>query len=301
MSGRRSSGEIARSQLARWMSALPSPCYDVAVVPALPNHGPVLRRRFDAVELMKALPWLRRENLHSHVYARPSASRHILLDDLTPAAAARLGVKHHIAAIVETSPMNLQAWITVSAHPVPMALATAAAKLLAARYGGDPGSADARHLGRMVGFINRKPKHEHPHHPGGFPWVQLRRAAGGVCPNGAALLAEAQARIHPVSGESMAPLGLGPRSALAADDAPLRAARWREGLAAALPAGQRLDRSRADYSVAAHLLRAGAGPDVAAEVLRGGDRARGLLPDQGERYVRRTVEAVLRRGREARA
>lgn len=300
MSGRRSSGEIARSQLARWMSALPSPCYDVAVVPASTGGGPVQRRRYDERELMKALPWLRRENLGSHVYGRPSATQHVLIDDLTPAAAARLGVKHHIAAIVETSPGNFQAWITVSAHPVPVALATAAAKLLAARHGGDPGSADARHLGRCPGFTNRKTRHEAPSRRGQFPWVTLRRAAAGVCPNGAALLAAARARLEAVPEARIAPAQVDVGRPLSADEAARIAARWRVGLAALLPAGTHLDRSRQDFSVAAHLLRAGAGPDMIVEVLQGGDRARGLPCGHRDDYIRRTVEAALRRGREAR-
>jgi hypothetical protein len=60
------------------------------------------------------------------------------------------------AAVVETSPGNLQAWLK-HGETLHEAASTRAAQLLAERFGGDPGSADWRHFGRLAGFTNPKP------------------------------------------------------------------------------------------------------------------------------------------------
>jgi len=49
--------------------------------------------------------------------------------------------------------------VRLSATPLLPDLATAAARELAERYGGDPHAADWCHYGRLVGFTNRKPEH----------------------------------------------------------------------------------------------------------------------------------------------
>jgi len=54
--------------------------------------------------------------------------------------------------------------VRVSPAPLEPAVATAIARHLARTYGGDGGSAEGRHLGRLAGFTNQKP--------------------GGVCPMG---------------------------------------------------------------------------------------------------------------------
>ncbi len=56
------------------------------------------------------------------------------------------------------------------------ATSTCAAKQLAARFGGDPSSADWRHFGRLAGFTNPKPERQLP--SGMRPFARLRSATG---------------------------------------------------------------------------------------------------------------------------
>jgi hypothetical protein len=55
---------------------------------------------------------------------------------------------------------------------------TAAAKLIAARFGGDRSGADWRHFGRLAGFTNQKLQHCLP--SGLTPFVRLRHASGEI-------------------------------------------------------------------------------------------------------------------------
>ena len=107
--------------LARWLAALPAPAYDLRLVPA-GGDGPVLCRRLDAAGLMAALPWVRARNAAGcHAFCRPGPPRHVLVDDLGLAALDALAAAHRVAAAVETSPGNHQAWLTLSADDVPPA------------------------------------------------------------------------------------------------------------------------------------------------------------------------------------
>jgi len=125
------------------------------------------------------------------IYIRPAGSVGlVLVDDLKAHALAQLkrdGLAP--AVVVETSPANYQAWLRVSQEPIPPEQATAAARILATRYGGDIASADFRHYGRLAGFTNRKPQHRQAN--GQFPYVLLRGASGTLATNAAALLSEA--------------------------------------------------------------------------------------------------------------
>ncbi len=121
-------------------------------------HGPTNRmtsRVWTPEEVQAALSWLRRENLRGcNVYVRPVAWQGatpasagiVLVDDLTREGVAQLhrdGLRP--AVVTETSPRNYQAWVRLSSAPLAPALATQAARELAARYGGDRASADWRH------------------------------------------------------------------------------------------------------------------------------------------------------------
>jgi hypothetical protein len=131
------------------------------------------------------------------VYFRPYAGDHnagYILPDLdhpVPGILARLRAQgHQPCVVIETSPGRWQAWIRVSAVPLVPPLATWIAKL-AEMYGVDRASADWRHLGRLVGFINRKP--ERRQRDGLAPWVNRMYARSGLAPNAAALLEAATA------------------------------------------------------------------------------------------------------------
>ena len=81
------------------------------------------------------------------------------------------------AAVVETSPGNFQAWLK-HGEVLDEVTSTRAAKLLAERFGGDPGSADWRHFGRLAGFTNPKPSRRLA--SGLQPFARLLEASGQV-------------------------------------------------------------------------------------------------------------------------
>jgi hypothetical protein len=111
--------------------------------------GKMLIRSWDTAEVVKAVPWLKRQNARGHdIYIRPEGSQGIVLvDDLTAAARVRMRADGYApAVIVETSPHNFQAWVRVAAEPIPPAVATEVGRELATRYGADMNSANFRHL-----------------------------------------------------------------------------------------------------------------------------------------------------------
>ena len=75
--------------------------------------------------------------------------------------------------------------VTLSRDEIEPHVATAAAKLLAQRYGGDPGAANWRQMGRLPGFTNRK---EIYCEDGLYPWTGLARPVRRDVPPGAAML-----------------------------------------------------------------------------------------------------------------
>ena len=91
----------------------------------------------------------------------------------------------------QNSPGHLQGWIHLSRTPLEPAVATAAGKLLATAYGGDPASTDWRHLGRLAGFTNQKPARRTL--AGYAPWVKVVDTQAGLAPQADALLQAARA------------------------------------------------------------------------------------------------------------
>jgi hypothetical protein len=173
----------------------------------------MIPRRWTREQLERSIPWLRRMNGRDHdVYIRPGSGAGasvglVLVDDLTAAAVARMvadGVPP--ALVLETSPHNFQAWVRLSPTPISAEDATLAARVLAARYGGDPNSADWRHYGRLAGFTNRKPGRRRP--DGQQPYVLVREASGATAQNALqGLLRDAETRKprHPAIGAPRPP------------------------------------------------------------------------------------------------
>lgn len=93
---------------------------------------------------------------------------------------------HDPCVVLQTSPGHLQAWIYLSTSPLEPAVASAAGRLLARAYGGDLGSADWRHLGRLAGFTNQKPARRTP--AGYAPWVKIVHTRAGLATHAHALL-----------------------------------------------------------------------------------------------------------------
>jgi hypothetical protein len=175
------------------LEALGAECFDIGVKRV--DGTMVLREGWGARQVLKSLLWLRRENLNrGHIYVRPAGAHGLsLVDDLKAAAIARMKADGFApAAVVETSPGNFQAWLK-HGEVLDEAASTRAAKLLAERYGGDPGSADWRHFGRLAGFTNPKPNRRLA--SGLQPFARLLEANGQVYRQASLFIAEVRAAL----------------------------------------------------------------------------------------------------------
>ena len=164
--------EAVRKQIA----AMGCERFDIGVL--RPNGTMILRDSRRSDEIMSFIGWLRHENsAGAHIYIRPAGPHALtLIDDLTREGIERMSAEgYEPALVVETSPENFQAWLK-HAQVLDERVGTAVAKELAARFGGDPSSADWRHFGRLAGFTNQKP--ERRLSSGLAPFVLLRQASG---------------------------------------------------------------------------------------------------------------------------
>lgn len=193
--------QAIRTQLA----AMPNELYLIRLI-----HHPT-RRAFPGERLWTAeqlgsaaiVRFLRVRNSEGcDVYVQPYADDHnagyilLDLDRAQPAAIATMRAHGHDPCVVlQTSPGHLQAWVHLSCSPLEPAVATAAGKLLAAAYGGDPASTDWRHLGRLAGFANQKPARRTL--TGHAPWVKVVDTQAGLAPRAEALLQSARALASP--------------------------------------------------------------------------------------------------------
>src|SRR6266851_1025398 len=175
------------------LEALGAECFDIGVKRT--DGTMILREGWDAKQVLKSLLWLRRENLNrGHIYVRPAGGHGLsLVDDLKADALARMKAEgFEPAVVVETSPGNFQAWLK-HGEMLDEAVSTRAAKLLAERYGGDLGSADWRHFGRLAGFTNPKPNRRLA--SGLQPFARLLEARGQVYSRAPAFIAKVRAAV----------------------------------------------------------------------------------------------------------
>jgi len=175
------------------LEALGAECSDIGVKRL--NGTMVLREGWGAKQVLKSLLWLRRENLNrGHIYVRPAGTHGLsLVDDLKADTFVRMKADGFApAVVVETSPGNFQAWLK-HGEVLDEATSTRAAKLLAERYGGDPGSADWRHFGRLAGFTNPKPNRRLA--SGLQPFARLLEARGQVYRQALVFIAEVRASL----------------------------------------------------------------------------------------------------------
>ncbi len=162
-------------------------------------------RLWTAAQLVSAatIRFLRARNcegcdVYIHPYSGNQNAGYVLvdLDRADPTAVNLMRANgHDPCVVVQTSPGHLQAWIRLSPSPLEPAVATAAGKHLAHRYGGDWASTDWRHLGRLAGFTNQKPARRTPDRYA--PWVRLVHARAGLAPRGASLLESVRQSIQP--------------------------------------------------------------------------------------------------------
>ena len=180
------------------LEALDAECFDIGVKRV--DGTMILREGWGAKQVLKSLLWLRRENLNrGHIYVRPAGTHGLtLVDDLKADAIARMKAEgFEPAAVIETSPGNFQAWLK---HGVTLdeAASTRAAKLLAERYGGDLGSADWRHFGRLAGFTNPKPNRRLE--SGLQPFARLLEAKGQIYRQASRFITEVRAALAGLPG-----------------------------------------------------------------------------------------------------
>jgi len=188
---------LSQAVLRRQIAALPCRFYEVRLIHGDSRQAYPGVRQWTASQLCEpaTVGFLRIRNREGYdVYFRPYADEdnagYVLLDLDCPAPGilARLRAQgHEPSVVVETSPGRWQAWVRVSAEPLPSALATRISRRLAQMYAADPASADWRHVGRLAGFTNRKPQRRRP--DGLAPWVKVIYARACLARRGAALLA----------------------------------------------------------------------------------------------------------------
>ncbi|MCE0782883.1 relaxase/mobilization nuclease domain-containing protein [Pseudomonas sp. NMI542_15] len=159
-----------------------------------------IRRAFKTEDLVKpkVLVWLKRLNSHGQdIYIRPASpekSGLVLVDDLSAgqvSALEALGLKP--AILTETSEHNHQAWIRVNSDGFSREEHAAITALIHEKIGGDAGSRDQEHFGRLPGLTNRKPNRVLAN--GNSPYVLLKHYSGELAPGGADLLQYARERI----------------------------------------------------------------------------------------------------------
>jgi len=260
--------------------------YEIGVL--LPVDSPrMLLRTWDAADILKSVPWLKAKNMEgAAVYIRPFGEHRLsLIDDLKPETLPRLKSEgFQPCLVVQTSPNNYQAWLD-HGRKLPKELSTAVARALAERFGGDLGSADWRHFGRLSGLTNRKEKHRQPNNL--FPYVRIIEATPGL------IYDQAEPFVQGVERALE-------KSALAAAKAAARSRVLLKGKArstaavksiAAFHADSRYagDLSRADLAYTVYALGHGASEDS----IRGALTSRDLTKKGGEAriedYIKRTL------------
>jgi hypothetical protein len=202
-----SKANYTKAAVTEMVYALPADEWQMRLVPD-DDHSdlPVLSPTYMPGQLIKAVRYLRHENWSGyHIYGRPNSCKHVLIDDLDQDALDQLSLDNlGPAARVRTSKGNHQAWITLSNEEIEPAIAKAAARVLAERYDGDLGSADAYHVGRLPGFTNRKGIYRNGNC---YPFSGLHGKAMRGVPIGASkLLAEAE--IYAASMPTSSPYSL---------------------------------------------------------------------------------------------
>jgi hypothetical protein len=196
---------LTLQSIRRQLAAMPSELYLVRLIHHRTRQAFPGERLWTAEQLATAatIRFLRVRNREGcDVYVQPYAGHQnagYILVDLDHAGLTTIATMyahgHDPCVVLQTSRAHLQAWIRLSVSPLEPAVASAAGKLLAAAYGGDPASTDWRHLGRLAGFTNQKPARRTS--GGHAPWVKLVRVQAVLAPQAEALLQSARALASP--------------------------------------------------------------------------------------------------------
>jgi hypothetical protein len=122
----------------------------------------VIRHNLSIDGVLRLVPWLKHENANGQdifvTQAKDIDRALILVDDLEVGQIESMRArKVSPACVIETSPGNYQAWVSLGMEPMPKGQRKIVAAKFAQEFGGDPACADANHFGRLAGFTNRKP------------------------------------------------------------------------------------------------------------------------------------------------
>ncbi len=242
-------------------------------------------RAVNVDEMSRYIGWLKYQNTQGfNIYVRPVWPHTMtLVDDLTDESILMMQAEgFEPSFIVETSPGNFQAWLDNGVE-MDQRVATRVARLIALRFGADANSADWRHLGRLAGFTNRKPKYRDTQ--GRFPYVRVHSVdppSGGYAA-AAEIRAEAENQLAAELLEleqrrrAMAAAG-----AAASRDALPIARFWRDGRYDG-------DYTRADLAYAIHALGRGLSEAAVRASIAGRDLShKGSLKRQDD-YIERTL------------
>jgi hypothetical protein len=291
--------------LRRQLAAMPWHLYEVRLIHCGSRQPYPGARHWTASQLSHpaTVSFLRIRNREGFdVYFRPYAGDHnagyilLDLDHPVPNLLAHLRAQgHEPSLLVQTSPGRWQAWIRVSREPLPSALATRMAKLLAQIYEADPASADWRHLGRLVTFANRKPQRCQDN--GLPPWVKLTYAHRCLASQSPALIERATAELSlPTPMSPPVPRHL----VNLVSHSELDAMELRRCYQACLDRWHVLERypspdwSIVDKWVARDLLQTGMLPATITAVLRHGSPAFPRHHGDPEDYLQRTIRCAAR-------
>jgi hypothetical protein len=185
-------GDRNESAVRRMLNGMGSRDFEVRIIDNSKKVKPQ-SRKYSAEQLAdpKTLGFLRSKNSQGmDIYVRPrhpDKSGLVLVDDLNRAQIAELehaGLKP--AVVLQTSDQNFQAWIRINGEGFSREEHASITKFINEEVGGDPGSKDQEHFGRLVGFTNKKP--ERMTGLGQSPYVKLESHDGRQAINGTMLL-----------------------------------------------------------------------------------------------------------------
>lgn len=197
---------LTTKAIRRQLAAMPNDLYLIRLIHSWTHRAFPGERVWTAAQLLdpETIGFLRVRNREGwDVYMQPHArngNAGYILVDLDHADAQVVeqmrGNGHHPCLVLQTSPGHLQAWVHVSMAALEPCIATTVAMQLARDYGGDPASADWRHVGRLAGFTNQKLSRRSL--AGYGPWVRVVHATAGLAPQAGALVESAMQRWRPL-------------------------------------------------------------------------------------------------------
>ena len=213
-------------------------------------------------EIINMVSWLKYQNAEGrdiYITQANGIDRALLLvDDLTRQRIGEMNLRGVApACVIETSPRNFQARVSLGPEPMSKPERKLAARILAREFKGDLASADANHYGRLAGFTNRKESHLTS---SGYPYVKCWEADGKDAERSLALREWAKAKSLAASSENVeryTAAAFGPRRNPRNDPAVAFALYFAEWVQRVKTEGKTMDISRGDFAVTCRMLKEG--------------------------------------------